>query len=95
MYGFPDLYVIVQLRQDALDESAGRLRGFRELPIVPSFEISGNGRDVEFEPLGGLLKRGLVQELVNGFPLSRGDLGNQRIVQAVAQTASLVDLLVV
>ena len=81
--------------EGALDERLGHFNSFRELPIVSPFQVSGNRRNINLEPLGGWLERWLVQEAADGLPLFRRDPRHQSIVQAVNQIDGLVERFVV
>src|ERR1051325_5398137 len=85
------LRVFVQLRKSAFDERTGYFSSFGELPVVSAFQVSGNRRNIQFEPLCGVLERRLIQELTDGLPLFRGDLEHQGIVQSVNEIDRLVE----
>ena len=74
MYKFADLYVFVQLTESVFDERPRYFSSFSELPIVSSFQVSRNRRNIALEPFGGLFECLLVQELADGLPLFRRDL---------------------
>src|SRR6266436_6675111 len=90
----PDLYIFVQLMPLAKsmpDERSCHLRGFSQLRIISSLEVSGNRGRIQVEPPGGLFERRPIEKLLDGLPLFCRDLEHQRVVQAVDQIDGAVE----